>query len=128
MSLGADFSGTDDLNPALEWVSGLPALGEAILRRLTTSCGTLDPEYPDYGYNLRELIGTAFQRFVVEQFILEQVLAEADVESAYVKTLDLSPDGTVHLVILVTVEDRGEQSLTIDISKLTSSAFFAEAA
>lgn len=44
-----------DLDPAFSFVSGLPALGEALARRLVTARGSLDGD-PNYGHDVRQYL------------------------------------------------------------------------
>lgn len=79
--LGTDIAGVYNLDYALGTVSGPRALAEAILRRLTTPRGGLFYD-PSYGYDLGSIIGSTVPASVVEQRVLEQVLAEEEVEDA----------------------------------------------
>lgn len=60
LSEAIDISFGDDLDPYLRTVSGLIALKNALLRRLSTQEGGLalsDSEAVDYGYSLTSLVG-----------------------------------------------------------------------
>lgn len=57
--LGVDIAALDDLDPTFSLVSGRANLVRALARRLTTPRGSLQSD-PDYGLDLRTLVGGAF--------------------------------------------------------------------
>ena len=118
MTLASDFSGCEDLDPALREVSGRRALAEAIIRRLTTGTGQLQ-DHPAYGFNVTELIGTSLSNPRIRQGVLGQVLQEEEVEYA---TVNVSRNlGAVTIEIVVTDGD-GPFDLTINVSDLNVEA------
>ena len=72
MTLGTDFSGGYDLDPTLSEASGNRALGDSIVRRLSTEAGALE-DYPEYGEDLTQYIGRlAVEPSVIEAAVLAQ--------------------------------------------------------
>ena len=119
MTLGSDLAGVMSIDYALSTVSGRLALGQAILRRLTTPRGGLLGN-PAYGYSVHELIGSTVPESVIEHRVLEQVRSEEEVEDA--RCTVRMESGIIHIDI--TVEDSdGPFELTIAASELTFDAF-----
>lgn len=117
--LGSDIAGVFDVDATLSLVTGRPALAQAILRRLTTTRGGLLGA-PTYGYDLLALIGSTVPASVVEQRVLEQVLAEEEVEDA--RCTATFAGGT--LLVEIFVEDAdGPFTLTLSATELKASAF-----
>lgn len=118
MTLASDISGITDIDFALSTVSGRLALAQAILRRLTTPRGQLLGS-PTYGYDLLSTVGAPVPASIVRQRVLEQVLAEEEVEDASV-TVALA-NGV--LQVSINVEDgKGPFRLTVSASDLTAQA------
>lgn len=117
---GTDLSGITSLDWTLSTVGGRRALAHAILRRLTTPRGGLFYA-PTYGYNVAELIGSTVPASVVEQRVLEQVLAEEEVEDARC-TVTLTGT-TLRIEIHVAAAD-GPFDLVLTQDELTLEAFF----
>ncbi len=109
MALGSDFAGVLDVDWALSTVDGELALGQAIMRRLTTPLGGLEDD-PTYGYDIRDLIGAAVIPSIVEQRVLEQVLAEQEVQRATVQVTQNAESLFIDIRILTIT---GTASLTI---------------
>lgn len=135
MALGTDISGVRSLDRGWSVVTGLAALAEAILRRLTTPRGGLWYSL-DYGYDLRSVIGSTLPASVVNQRVQEQVLLEQEVEDASVDAALDAVTGVMTVAISV-VAAEGEFTLTIGIDdqqNLTAEAladgiiFFKQAA
>ena len=79
--LGSDIEGTTDLTSAMGTVGGPLALSQALVRRLTTTTGDYQ-DYPGYGFDGRDLIGTAVTGAGLaqaRQLIVQQCLAEEEV-------------------------------------------------
>lgn|SRR5574337_242848 len=55
VDFGQDIDASDDLNPFLQLLDGLPNLGQALAHRLSTPRGSL-PYDANYGYDVRELL------------------------------------------------------------------------
>lgn len=119
VDFGSDIAGVFDIDPTLSVVEGRPALAHALLRRITTPRGTLIGD-PSYGYDVTGLIGSTVPMSVVEQRVLEQILAEEGVEDARV-TAELVND-TVTITMHV-VDSEGPFDLVLTSSQLTTAAF-----
>ena len=117
---GTDLSGITSLDWTLSTVGGLRALAHAILRRLTTPRGGLFYA-PTYGYNVAELIGSTVPASVVEQHVLEQVLAEEEVEDA---RCTVALTGTTLRIEIHVVAADGPFDLVLTQDELTLEAFF----
>lgn len=97
MTLGTDFSGDFDLDPGLNEVGDTLAVTQSIIRRLSTPAGSLD-DYPEYGEDLTQYIGTSNPSVTDIQFAIEQqCYQEEEVESVNV-TVTLI-DTTVSIII-----------------------------
>lgn len=112
MTLGSDFSGGEDLDPAMREVSGRRALAQSIVRRLTTGTGNLQ-DYPAYGFNVTELIGTSLTNTRIRQSVLGQVLQEEEVEYATVNVRRTQESVTIDIVV---TDGDGPFDLTLNIS------------
>lgn len=121
--LGSDFAGVLDVTPTLAVATGPRALADAILRRLTTPRGG-HFEDPLYGYDLRAQIGAATPVSVIQQRVLEQVLAEEEVADARVSVT--RSNGTLRVVIDVIVAS-GPFRLTVIPNELTIEHFLEAA-
>jgi hypothetical protein len=84
MALASDFAGVLDVDWALSTADGFTALGQQILRRLTTPLGGLEND-PTYGFDIRDLVGATLSASVIEQRVLEQVQAEEEVQRCAVR-------------------------------------------
>nr|PZN59898.1 MAG: hypothetical protein DIU58_17125 [Sphaerobacter thermophilus] len=115
---GTDLAGITALDWTLSTVGGKRALAHAILRRLTTPRGGLFYD-PTYGYNVPELIGSTVPASIVEQRVLEQVLAEEEVEDARC-TVTLT-GSTLRIEIQVVAAD-GPFDLVLTQNELTLEA------
>lgn len=122
--LGTDFAGGADLDPSLSLQSGERALGDAILRRLTTPRGGL-PDYPEYGFDVSSLIGRTLTPNAIAQRVLEQVRAEEEVEDA---SLDISTsdDGTAVTLKIKVLSAEGPFELTLAIDEVGEVAIIPE--
>lgn len=116
--LGTDIAGSTSLDYALSVVDGNTALAHRILRRLTTPRGGLFYA-PDYGYNVADLIGSTVPPGVVEQRVVEQMLAEEEVEDADCEAVFAT--GELTLTMRVVVAD-GPFALVLTADDLTISA------
>lgn len=132
--LGSDIAGVTSIDYALTTVSGRQALAEAILRRLFTPRGGLWYA-PSYGYSIVGLIGSSVPPSIVEQQVLEQVLAEEEVEDASCTVTYTDANGGRSLAIAINVVDAdGPFDLVLTASELTYQALldgteiFSEAA
>lgn len=120
--MAVDFAGTLDLDPSLREVRGRVALAEAVFRRLTTPNGSL-PDFPDYGYDVTELIGTSFNQSQVQQQVETQVLLEEEVDDVAAEVV--LEDETV--IISVAIDDgNGPFDLTISVDELETSYVIGE--
>lgn len=120
--LGSDLSGVLDIDFALSTVSGRTALGQAILRRLTTPRGGLVGD-PTYGYAVFETIGSTVPTSVIEQRVLEQVLAEEEVEDARVS---VQRTGESLRIVISVVDAEGPFELTLTRDQLTTEALLGD--
>lgn len=118
MALASDFAGVLDLDWALSTVDGFTAFAQQILRRLTTQLGTLEDD-PTYGFDIRDLIGSTLSASVVEQRVLEQVMAEEETQRAAVRVT--YSDGSILIEIKVQAIS-GTGLLTLNASELTVEA------
>ncbi len=122
--LGTDFAGGNDLDPSMSLQSGRRALGDAIVRRLTTPRGGL-PDSPQYGFDVTSLIGRNIEPNLVAQRVLEQVRAEEEVEEAALD-IEQSDDGST-LTLRIKVEDgEGAFELTVPVDELDATAIIPE--
>jgi len=120
MTLGTDFSGGSELDWSLSEASGRLALGQCIVRRLSTESGSLR-DFPEYGYDLTQLIGSAVADVaVIEEKVLEQCYQEEEVLFAEVKVTIIKPT-TISIKVILQDAD-GPFQLTIDVSDLNVSA------
>lgn len=117
--LGSDIGGITAISWTLATVEGKLALAHAILRRLTTPRGGLIGD-SSYGYAVQSTIGSTVPVSVVEQRVLEQVLAEEEVEDATVDVALLDGKLTVQLSV---ESAEGPFDLTITATALTTEAF-----
>ena len=117
--LGSDFSGVSDLDWALSTATGRTALAQAILRRLRTRPGELVTD-TTYGFCVRDQIGTTPNVVAVSQGVLDQVVAEEEVQDADVDTT-YSNNNTLHVKIYV-VDSAGPFELTLTATELTTEA------
>lgn len=118
---GSDFFGTTDIDPALTIVSGRTGLIHSIIRRLSSTPGSL-AEDPTYGYDLMLAIGSAVREFEVEAKVLDQVVAEEGVEDATVNATYDAATSTLHVVIAI-VDSEGPFQLTLTVDDLTIEHF-----
>lgn len=118
MALGSDFSGVSDLDWALSTVSGRTALAQAILRRLRTRPGELITD-TTYGFCVRDQIGANPNITAVSQGVLDQVVAEEEVQDADVDVT--YSNGTLTVKIYV-VDSEGPFDLTLTATELTTEA------
>jgi hypothetical protein len=115
MVLGSDFSGGLDLDWTLSTAEGLEALGQALVRRLSTQRGSLEDD-PTYGFDLRNAVGSAVPLSIIEHRTLEQVLAEEEIERA---TVAATLTGGVLRVVIRALAGAGPFRLTLTIDELT---------
>lgn len=111
MTLGSDFSGGYDLDPAMREVTGQRALAEAVVRRLTTTTGALQ-DHPDYGFNLSNLIGTSLTTDRIKQGILGQIFLEEEIESA---TVSVVKNGETLEIDIVLFSGDGPFNFTLSV-------------
>ena len=124
MTLGSDFAGGADLDPALSEQTGRRALGDAIVRRLTTPRGGY-PDFPSYGFDVATVIGRSLEPNVIAQRVLEQVRAEEEVEQAAMD-VTVSADGTTVQLDIRVVDGAGPFELTISVDDLGVTAIIPE--
>src|SRR5690606_12514352 len=115
---GSDISGITRLDWSLDIAEGRLALAQAIPRRLTTPRGGLFYD-PTYGYNVTELIGSTVPASVVEQRVLEQVLAEEAVEDA---RCEVALNGITLRIEIYVVAAGGPFELVLNQNELTLEA------
>ena len=118
MALGSDFSGVSDLDWALSTATGRTALAQAILRRLRTRPGELVTD-TTYGFCVRDQIGTNPNITAVSQGVLDQVVAEEEVQDADVDVT--YSNGTLTVKVYV-VDSEGPFDLTLTATELTTEA------
>ncbi len=118
MALGSDFSGVSDLDWALSTATGRTALAQAILRRLRTRPGELVTD-TTYGFCVRDQIGTNPNITAVSQGVLDQVVAEEEVQDADVDVT--YSNGTLTVKVYV-VDSEGPFDLTLIATELTTEA------
>ena len=118
MVLRRQLAGGRDLSPSLGEVTGLRALGDAIVRRLTTTQGQLEG-YPDYGFNIEELIGSTVSDSFIRQQVLSQVFAEEDVTDA---TCEVIREAARVIINIVVFTPDGEFPLTISVDEIGAEA------
>ena len=123
MTLGTDFKGGYDLSPTLQESSGLTALMECIVRRLSTESGAL-ADYPEYGEDLTQYIGTAgVDAASVEAVVSDQCYQEEEVDNVIV---DVTLTGETMRVDITGEADDEPFELTISVDALTVSAIIPE--
>jgi ribosomal protein S13 len=117
--LGSDISGVRDVDAALSEVSGRTALAQAILRRLRNETGQGMPadRDKDYGYDLREVIGTMLTATQISQKVRAQALAEEEVENCSVSITNRTADSIE--IDLRVVDGDGPFELTVSADLLT---------
>lgn len=118
MALASDFAGVLDLDWALSTVDGFVAFAQQILRRLTTQLGSLEDD-PTYGFDIRDLIGSTLSSSVVEQRVLEQVMAEEETQRAAVR-VTFANDGILIEIKVQAISGTG--LLTLNADQLTVEA------
>lgn len=112
---GSDFSGVDDLDPAMREVSGRLALAQAYARRLNTPRGAL-PDWPEYGFDLVGAIGTAMTDDQIKQKLQEQAMLEEEVEDIST-SIERTPEGGA-IVSVRLFDGDGPFEFTVNISDL----------
>lgn len=121
--LGSDIAGVTSIDAALTTVGGRRALADAILRRLTTPRGGLVGA-PEYGFDVRSVLGSTLPMSFIEQRVLEQVLAEQEVADALCTAT--FHRGTLRIEIPV-VDAEGPFDLTLTADELTTAALLGGA-
>jgi hypothetical protein len=115
-TLSGDFSGVTDLDRALSVVSGPRCVAEAVARRLASE---EIPDFPGYGFNLDDAIGSALPEYAIRQGVKAQVFAEEEVLDAQIvvtKTTSEAGDSLAADIKIDTIE--GPASLTVAASEL----------
>ena len=121
MALGTDFSGGVDIDGALrEAPSANHALLDCIVRRLTTSPGEL-LDFPTYGFNVRDLIGSALSDSQIRAGVLAQCYDEEEVENA---TCEIQRTGESVILTVSISSTEGPFSLTLTVDKLTAELIY----
>ena len=118
--LGSDIAGVISIDYTLSVVDGKLALAHALLRRITTPRGGLIGD-STYGYNVHDLIGSAVPVSVIEQRVLEQMLAEEQVDDARC-TVTRSSD-KIRIEINIVLSDASSFDLVLTDDTLTVEAF-----
>lgn len=118
--LGTDIGGATELDYALTTVSGRTSLAHRLIRRLTTPRGGLWYA-PNYGFDLSEQIGSTTPLSVVEQRVVEQMLAEEEVADARATATFTASTGALTVEIQV-VDADGPFELVLTASELTFAA------
>lgn len=121
---GRDLSCVDDITETLEEVDPDSPLGvaQAVVRRLTTTKGTL-PDEPDYGLNLRDFLNAGVPASDLPSLagqIKLEVLKDDRVENALV-TVSLPDTRSLGVTIQLTLYDPALQPFTLTLA-LTDSA------
>ena len=123
MTLRVDISAGLDLDPSMRSVSGLRALADAIVRRLTTTAGALR-DYPGYGFNLIDLIGSSKTKAEIKNGVEVQVNLEEEVEEARVVVSFSGVQSiSIHVAISIVTSD-GPFDLTISVDDLGVDVIF----
>lgn len=124
MGFGSDFSGVDDLDPTLAFLTGdadeRVALAQAIARRLSTPRGGLFYD-PAYGYDLRQLISSTSDPTTEEQKIEDECTKDERVKSATVSitVIGHGPQKTWQIEIECTTNDGTKFVFTLSVSSVT---------
>jgi hypothetical protein len=110
-TLSGDFSGVTDLDRALSVVSGPRCVAEAVARRLGSD--ELE-DFPGYGFNLDEAIGSALPEYAIRQRVKGQVFAEEEVLDARIVVTKTTMEAGDSLDVEVTIQTvEGPASLTV---------------
>lgn len=113
---GTDFAGTDDIDPAWRTVGGRLATAEALARALQTPLGTL-PDFPSYGYDLLDAVGTTQRDNVIIANIQNQAGQIETIEAVNVTLDRTNQDSDLSIQIIIFDAD-GPFTLTVNISGL----------
>jgi hypothetical protein len=111
-TLSGDFSGVTDLDRALSVVNGPRCVAEAVARRLASD--ELE-DFPGYGFNLDEAIGSSLPEYAIRQRVKAQVFAEEEVLDARIVVTQTGESLDV-AVTIQTVE--GPAALTVTASEV----------
>ena len=120
--IGSDFAGYDDLDPNLTQIGGRLNLLHALARRLSTRRGALGwLGDKDYGFDLRQFVGTSVTASVVEAGAEAECVKDERVLDARVSvSRTVESDGGATLLVDVQItDDRGTFDFTMSVSNLT---------
>jgi hypothetical protein len=119
---GSDLWGISDLDASMSEISGLPMLGQALCRRISTPRGTLVDD-PNYGYDV-----TAELNDDLAPSDLPRIGSNVDAQfkkdervfsSSTTVTLEPLPDGTLSIVSSVVPAGGPSFTLTLSASAVT---------
>lgn len=122
--LGSDFSGDSDLDPALSMSSGRRALGQAIVRRLSTPAGRL-ADFPAYGFDVTSLIGRIVSVTAIVQGVSDQCRQEEEVEDVDV-TATYSQNASALRLDIKVQSGLGPFDLTLNVNDLGVTAIIPQ--
>lgn len=115
-TLSGDFSGVTDLDRALSVVSGPRCVAEAVARRLASDELV---DFPGYGFNLDDAIGSALPEYAIRQGVRAQTFAEEEVLDAQIEVTKTTAEAGDSLSVEVTIQTvEGPASLTVAASEL----------
>jgi hypothetical protein len=115
-TLSGDFSGVTDLDRALSVVNGPRCVAEAVARRLAS--GELE-DFPGYGFNLDDAIGSSLPEYAIRQRVKGQVFAEEEVQDARIVVTKTTAEAGDSLLVEVTIQTiEGPASLTVTASEV----------
>lgn len=116
-----------DLDPAFSFVTGLPALGEALARRLVTARGSLDGD-PNYGHDVRQYLNddrpdvTAIAAAVSDELAKDERVDAATCEVSFDETV-----GALRITATGFASTVGPFRLVLAIDAVTVAILDAEA-
>lgn len=103
----------DDFLPSMPAVSGHVALAQRLARRLTTPRGRL-PYWPEFGYDLRQVLLSKRSPHVVAAAVEAECLKDEQVESV---EATLSVVGTAMILVLAVADAGGPFEFTLTITE-----------
>lgn len=115
-TLGRDLHCVDDIDPSVVEVDDVAALGQAVLRRLTTPRGSVI-DAPNYGRDLRELLSRGITEAGLDNALSayrEEVLKDERIESVTIRAT--KTDVASLEVRILCVSALGPFALTVDVT------------
>ena len=115
-TLSGDFSGVTDLDRALAVVNGPRCVAEAVARRLASD--ELE-DFPGYGFNLDEALGSALPDYAIRQRVKAQVFGEEEVQNATIAISRTTSEAGDALDVSITIQTvEGPASLTVTADEM----------